>query len=100
MLATRAQVPAKQVVQSVHTRPGDVWHEPGRRAERELHEPGGHLVGVDGLDSEPGGTGTTGSLAIPRAVVSIRSWNWVARSVVHGRPDSATTRSAASFDAT
>ena len=46
----------------------------------------------------PDGTGITGSFAIPRTVVSSRSWNWVARSVVHGTPDSATTRSAASLD--
>jgi len=41
----------------------------------------------------------TGSFANCCAVVCIRWWNWVARSVVHGSPESATTRSAASLDA-
>ena len=34
-------------------------------------------------------------VASPRAVIRARSWNWVARSVVHGSPDSVMTSSAA-----
>ena len=51
-----------------------------------------------GWNREPAGTGTTGNFASARATVRMRSWNWVARSVVQGRPDSATTRSAASLE--
>ena len=51
-----------------------------------------------GWKRNPDGTGITGSLAIPRAVVSMRSWNWVARSVVQGTSEPATTSSAARFD--
>ena len=42
-------------------------------------------------------TGTTGSFAICRTVISVRSWNWVARSVVQPMPDCSTARSVASF---
>ena len=52
-----------------------------------------------GCTRTPDGSGTTGSRLICRATMRISSWNWVARRVVHGSPDSATTRSAASFDA-
>lgn len=48
-----------------------------------------------GWNRNPEGTGTTGTLAIDCTVVRMRSWNCVERSVVHGRPDSVTTRSAA-----
>jgi len=40
-----------------------------------------------------------GIFAMPWTVVSNRSWNWVARRVVHGSPESATISSAAHFDA-
>ena len=48
-----------------------------------------------GWNRTPAGTGITGSFAICSATVRDRSWNWVARSVVQGSPESATTRSAA-----
>ncbi len=51
-----------------------------------------------GWNLTPAATGITGSLAICRATIRSRSWNWVARNVVHGRPESAMTRSAASLD--
>jgi hypothetical protein len=51
-----------------------------------------------GWNLRPVGTGITGSLAICRATIRIRSWNWAARSVVQGRPESAMTRSASSLD--
>ena len=41
----------------------------------------------------------TGSFAICRAVMNMRSWNWVARRVVQGRPEPATTSSAARLEA-
>ena len=52
-----------------------------------------------GWKRKPLGTGSTGSFVICRAIFKNESWSWVARSVVHGRPHSATTRSAASLDA-
>ena len=51
-----------------------------------------------GWNRTPAGTGITGSFAICAATVRERSWNWVARRVVQGRPDSATARSAASLN--
>ena len=51
-----------------------------------------------GWNRNPAGTGITGSFAICRATMAMSSWNWAARSVVHGRPEPATTRSASSFD--
>ena len=52
-----------------------------------------------GWNRNPAGAGITGSLASCLAVIKIASWNWVARKVVHGNPESATTRSAASLAA-
>jgi hypothetical protein len=40
------------------------------------------------------GTGTSGSRARPRASSRISWWNWVARRIVHGRPESWISRSA------
>jgi hypothetical protein len=45
-----------------------------------------------GWNRNPAGTGITGSRPICRATIKINSWNGVARSVVHGRPDSSTPR--------
>lgn len=52
-----------------------------------------------GWNWKPVGAGITGILAMPLAIVSSRSWNWVARRVVHGSPESATMSSAARLDA-
>jgi hypothetical protein len=52
------------------------------------------------LSLDAGWNGIAGSLATCSAVVKIDSWNWVARSVVHGTPDSAMLNSAARLDAT
>jgi hypothetical protein len=65
------KVPAEQLGRTVHPRPTHVGHQPGRLAERELHEPGRYLVGLDRLEPEAG---------------------------VHGRPESAMTRSASRLD--
>ena len=54
VLAAGPQVPAEQRGHPVHPRPGHVGHQAGRRAERKVHEPGRHLVGVDRLEPEPG----------------------------------------------
>ena len=50
-----------------------------------------------GWNRDPVGAGITGSFASALATVRIRSWNWVARSVVQPVPDCSTTRSVASF---
>ena len=54
--------------------------------QRELHEPVGDLAGVDRLEPHAA-TDRHQPAAWPSAaaIVRIRSWNWVARSVVHGR---------------
>ena len=71
----------------VHPRAAHVGHQSGGLVERELDEPGRHLAASIGWNRNPAGTGITGSFAICRATIRIKSWNWVARSVVHGRPD-------------
>ena len=38
-----------------------------------------------GWNRTPAGTGITGSFAICPTTIRERSWNWVARSVVHGQ---------------
>jgi len=69
------------------------------RFGRRLRSARAAVFGRNQAVRKPAGSGITGSLAICRATMRIRSWNWAARSVVHGRPESATTRSAASLDA-
>ncbi|HSJ44386.1 MAG TPA: hypothetical protein VK923_06880 [Euzebyales bacterium] len=91
--------PADQGGNLVDPRPGDVGDQAGLRAERELHEPIGHLAGADRLEPEPGRDRQHGHAGQLCTVSRIRSWKWVARSVVHARPESATTRPAASLDA-
>ena len=76
-----------------------VGHQAGGVAEGQLDQSVRHLTGVDRLELEPAATGIAGSLASCRAVSSDRVWNWVARSVVQGRPEPATSGSAASLDA-
>jgi hypothetical protein len=39
----------------VHRGAGEVAHPPGRRAERQLDDPGGDVPGVDGLEPQPAG---------------------------------------------
>jgi hypothetical protein len=63
---------------------GEVGDQAGRLTEGEVDEPGSHFAGVHGWNRKPAGAGTTGNLAAPRTIVSTRSWNWVARRVVHG----------------
>ena len=50
----RPQVSADQVGHRVHPRSGHVGHQAGWLAERQFHETGRHLVGVDRLESEAG----------------------------------------------
>ena len=51
-----------------------------------------------GWNRKPAGAGSTGSRDVCLATISISSWNWVARNVVHGRPDASMTSSAARFE--
>jgi hypothetical protein len=94
-----SQVAADQVGQLVDPRPAHVGHQAGRRSEGELGQPGRHLAGIDRLEPPPGRDRDTGSLASPRTVSRVRSWNWVARRVVQGTPEPAISRSAASLAA-
>jgi hypothetical protein len=52
VLADCAQVAAGELLHPVHARARDVRHEPGRLVERQFHEPGRDLTGIDRL--EPG----------------------------------------------
>ena len=50
-----------------------------------------------GWNATPEGKGTTGDFASISTTMKMRSWNWVARIVVQGRPEPATTCSAFRF---
>ena len=79
-----------------YTRTAHIGYEAGRCAKGELHGRAATSPASIGWNRNPDGTGITGSLAICLTAV-VRSWNWVARNVVHGKPESATIRSARNF---
>lgn len=92
------QVAAEKFGHAVHAWSRDVGYQPGRSAESEFHQAAATSRASTGWKCTPVGTGITGSFAICVAVSSVRSWNWLARKVVHGSPDCSTTSSAARLD--
>ncbi|MGI5267567.1 hypothetical protein ACQEUU_00270 [Nonomuraea sp. CA-218870] len=78
-------------------RPGDRLHPPGSAgkppAVRSTRRAATSRAST-GWNRSPPGTGTTGSLATRVTALSTRSWNWAARSIVQGTPESITARSA------
>ncbi len=91
------QVRTNQVGHGVDLWPSHVGNQSRRWAEGEVDELGRHLRGVDGLEPESGrsrhhGKAGHGPDRLQHQVMEL------ARSVVHGSPESATAGSAASLD--
>src|SRR5699024_9638870 len=85
--------------QVVHLRPAQVGYQIGWLASASPTSRAATSRVSTGWKRNPDGTGMVGSFAIDWTAIRIRSWNWVARRVVHASPEDATTSSAARLEA-
>ncbi|MFI6802502.1 hypothetical protein [Streptosporangium canum] len=92
------QVGTGQVGHADDLRAAHVGHSPGRLRQRQLDQPLGDLPASTGWMSVPAGTGMTGDLTSARRKNSTRSWNWVVRRMVQGRPDRSIMPSTSNLD--
>ena len=99
MAVAGPQVAAEQIAHGVHARPRHLGNQAGRLAEGDLRDPCRDLPVSTGWKRTPAATGITGSGDIARHSQTKASWNWLARSVVQGRPEPEITRSAPSLAA-
>ena len=97
-LAAGTKVPTNQLGHLIHCRSAH-FRAPGRPACQAQAPP----TDLPLQRCRRAGSGTRSAPVHWQAghrpsAIKIKSWNWVARNVVHGTPESATTRSAANFD--